>query len=132
MVAVTMPWSSSVRLLSTDPAQDLELSDESQASHSLCCQQGNFCSSQASKHVQLLSASIPAANRAEFLAFFPECFRLNQKPNFLGLGHSHSVETVLRREREVWSGEAAEACPLTHLVPFPSSSGPLSPSHLAT
>lgn len=35
-------------------------------------------------------------------------------------------------EREVWSREAAEACPLTHLVPFPSSSGPLSPSRLAT
>lgn len=45
-------------------------------------------------HAQLLLASIPAANRAEFLALSPESFRLNQKPDFLGLGHSHSGAAV--------------------------------------
>lgn len=73
----------------------------------------------AAKHACTAAfASIPAANRVEFLALSPECFRLNQKLDFLGLGHSHSGAAVWRlfwKEREVWSREAAEVCPLTHL-----------------
>lgn len=82
-------------------------------------------------HVQLLLASRPAANRVEFLALSPECFRLNQKLDFQGLEHSPSGTAVWRlfwKERGgVWSREAAEVCPLTHSFLSPSSSHPCPP-----
>lgn len=73
---------------------------------------------------------MPAANWVEFLALCLECFWLNQKLDFLGLGHSHSGAAVWRlfkKERGVWIRKAAEICPLTPLFTSPFSSCPLTP-----